>query len=119
MAKKKKDIPIIYKLQAEICSALAHPVRLQMLDLLAEGEKTCSELLEDLEISKANLSQHVSLMKSVGILESRREGTYQYIRLAFPQIKEACGMIRHLLLKRIEKREKQQADLKKQLKRGI
>ncbi len=105
-------------MQAEICAALAHPVRLQILDLLVAGEKTCSDLLNDLEISKANLSQHISLMKSAGILESRKKGTYQHLRLAFPQIKDACGMIRQLLLKRIEKQEKQQADLKKQLKQG-
>ncbi|MCC7404222.1 MAG: winged helix-turn-helix transcriptional regulator [Bdellovibrionales bacterium] len=119
MKKQKKTNPTIYELQAEICGALAHPVRLHLLELLTEGEKNCTELIETLKISKANLSQHLTLMKSVGIVESRRDGLYQYISLALPQIKDACGMVRQVLLKRLEKREKFEADLRKQLKRSV
>jgi len=114
----KKDLKqrTVYELQAEICSALASPVRLQILDLLAEGEQTVGELLAVLQIPKANLSQHLAVLKDAGILSSRKVGLYQYMSLALPKIKEACSLVRSVLVEKIALEEKQNADLIKKLK---
>ncbi|MCC6273504.1 MAG: winged helix-turn-helix transcriptional regulator [Deltaproteobacteria bacterium] len=92
----------IYDMQAEICKALAHPVRLRILDLISEGEKSGSQLLEILKIPKANLSQHLSVLKGAGILKERREGPSRILALAIPQIEEACELIRKVLAQRLQ-----------------
>ncbi len=114
--KRLSQAKTIYDLQAEICSALASPVRLQIIDLVSESEKTASEMLEVLEIPKANLSQHLAVLKDAGILQSRKEGLFQYMSLSLPKIKEACVLVRSVLLEKIAKEEKRNAEMIKELK---
>ena len=114
--KRQSQTKTIYDLQAEICSALASPVRLQILDLVSESEKTASELLEILEIPKANLSQHLAVLKDAGILRSRKEGLFQYMSLSLPKIKDACALVRSVLLEKIAMEEKRNAEMIKELK---
>jgi ArsR family transcriptional regulator len=97
-----KERDALYRMQAQICRVLAHPRRLHILDLLAAGEKSSSELLKSLGCTKVNLSQHLALMKSVGLVESRSQGREAFHRLAFAEIKDACGMIRSVLARRLE-----------------
>lgn len=92
----KKD-PEIYERQARICKAFAHPGRLQILDLLGQGERGVSELQEALGISKTSISQHLSVLKSAGVLATRREGKQIYCSLAMPEVKQACQLIRKVL----------------------
>ncbi len=120
MSKRKELKPsqkkTIYDLQAEICSALASPVRLQILDLISESEKTASELLEVLKIPKANLSQHLAVLKDAGILHARKKGLFQYMSLSLPKIKDACALVRSVLLEKIALEEKKNAELIKELR---
>jgi len=106
MATTKVPISIhteIYERQARICKAFAHPGRLQILDLLGEGERRVSELQEALGISKTSLSQHLSVLKSAGVLATRREGKQIYCSLAMPEVKQACQLIRRVLQAQIAK----------------
>jgi DNA-binding transcriptional ArsR family regulator len=92
----KRDTEI-YERQARICKAFAHPGRLQILDLLGQGERGVSELQEALGVSKTRMSQHVSILKSAGVLATRREGKQIYCSLAMPEVKQACQLIRKVL----------------------
>lgn len=114
--KTKSHTKTIYEMQAEMCSVLAHPVRIQILDLLAEKEKTASELLEVLKIPKANLSQHLAVMKDSGLLHCRKEGLYQYLSLALPKIKDACSVVRGLLIEKMAMEEKHNSEIIRQLR---
>lgn len=87
----------IYERQARICKAFAHPARLQILDSLGQGELGVSHLQEVLGISKTNMSQHMAVLKSVGVLSTRREGKQVYCSLALPEVKQACQLIRKVL----------------------
>ncbi len=87
----------IFERQARICKAFAHPGRLQILDLLGQGERGSSELQEALGISKTSLSQHLSVLRSAGVLTTRREGKQIYCSLAMPEVKQACQLIRKVL----------------------
>ncbi len=107
----------LYELQAEICHALSHPVRLHILDLLAERELNSTELLEVLEIPKANLSQHLSVLKDAGILKFRKEAQFQYYSLAIPKIKDACSLVRNILSDRLEEQSSLMNELQKNLKK--
>lgn len=87
----------IFERQARICRAFAHRGRLQILDLLGQGELGVSDLQEELGISKTNMSQHLSILKSVGVITTRREGKQIYCKLAMPEVKQACQLIRKVL----------------------
>ena len=92
----KKD-PEVFERQARICKAFAHPGRLQMLDLLGDGERRVAELQESLGISKTSISQHMAVLKAVGVLSTRREGRQIYCSLAMPEVKQACRLISKVL----------------------
>lgn len=108
--------PTIYDMQAEICAALANPVRMRILDLLSERERNVGDLLADLQVPKANLSQHLTVLKDAGIIRARKEGLYQYVSLAIPRIKDACALVRGVLLEKIANEEKMNLEIIKELK---
>ena len=83
--------------QVRICKAFANATRLRMLDLLGQREWPASELQDQLSISKPNLSQHLAILKSAGVVSTRREGKLVYCSLAFPEVKSACRLIRDVL----------------------
>lgn len=97
MRKKPNGDWELYERQAVICKAFANPTRLRLIDLLARGEKWASELQEGLGISKANLSQHLSILKAAGVVSTRREGKQLHCQIAAPEVKQAAGLFRSLL----------------------
>ncbi len=94
----------IYRLHAEVCKTLSNAKRLQILNLLRHGEMSVGELASKLQLREANVSQHLSLMRKYGILESRREGLNMYYRLAQPKVIEAFDIMREVLLDQLAKR---------------
>ncbi len=87
----------LYERQAQVCKSFANPTRLHILDLLGRRERSASELLEALGISKANLSQHVGILRNTGAVVTRRKGKQLFCALAFPEIKQACLLMREVL----------------------
>jgi ArsR family transcriptional regulator len=87
----------LFERQAQICKAFAHPGRLRILDLLGKGERGVSELQRELGISKTSISQQISILKSAGVLVTRRNGKQIYCSLAIPEVKQACQLIREVL----------------------
>ncbi len=92
-----QDSARLWELQAGICQLLSNPKRLQILNLLKWGELSVGAMVQFLGITKANLSQHLSLMRQRGILATRRQGTTIYYRLATPDITQACEIMREVL----------------------
>lgn len=110
----------VYKRQAEICSALSHPVRLQILDLLqGTAELSCTDMLGYIDIPKANLSQHLSKLKKAKLVGVRREGLFQYHFLLIPEIKSACNTVREVLVVQMNSQAKEQKELQESLKRSM
>lgn len=87
----------VFERQARICKAFANATRLQMLDFLGKRDWAASDLQEQLGISKANLSQHVAILKAAGIVGTRRKGRQVYFSLTMPEVKNACRLIRDVL----------------------
>ena len=85
---------------------MANPKRLQILNLLREKELSVGEMVQVLGVAKANLSQHLGLMRQKGIVIARRQGTTIYYRLAIPFITEACEIMREVLLATLAARDK-------------
>jgi len=87
----------LFERQAQVCKAFANPTRLHILELLGKRERSAAELLEALGVSKANLSQHVGILRNTGAIITRRKGKQLYCALAFPEIKQACLLMREVL----------------------
>jgi len=64
----------LYGLHVEICKAIAHPHRMKVLDLLRAGERCVCELAPEVGITESNLSQHLSILRKAGLVDTRREG---------------------------------------------
>lgn len=87
----------IYEMQAEICKTLTNPKRIEILNVLKNEEKTVSELVAALGVSKANVSQHLAVMRHKGILMTRRVGVNIYYRVTNPKVIEACALMKEVL----------------------
>ncbi|MCL4537783.1 MAG: metalloregulator ArsR/SmtB family transcription factor [Nitrospirae bacterium] len=87
----------IYELQAEVCKILSSPKRIEIISALKDGEKTVTELVEILGTPKANVSQHLAVMRLKGILRSRRDGVNIYYSIANPKVIEACNLMKEVL----------------------
>ena len=97
MANHREVDDQVYGLHADICSTLASPKRLKIINTLREKELSAAELLAILKIPKANLSQHMTVLRQKGVVAARREGNTVYYRLARPKILKAFDLMRELL----------------------
>jgi ArsR family transcriptional regulator len=85
------------EMTAEVLKAMAHPVRLGVIELLAEGEKTCTELFEQLGCSQSLMSQQLKILCQQKLVSIRREGTQKYCALQNPDfLKLFDCMSKHL-----------------------
>ena len=99
---------------ADICKTFSNPKRLEIINFLRDNaELTASQLLEKIDISKANLSQHMSVLIQKGVVKSRREGINIYYRLADDRITKACDIMREVLIARLESEAKALKEYKK------
>jgi DNA-binding transcriptional ArsR family regulator len=104
----------IFLLHANICKTLANPRRLEIIDALRGSEFTATQLVQKLYISKANLSQHMSILVQKGVVLSRREGINVFYKLSDTRITEACDLMREVLIKNL----KQNINMLKDIKRS-
>src|SRR3990172_5071074 len=101
-----KQNKTLFELQSDVCKTLASPKRLEILNALKEGEKTVSELVEILGVPKANVSQHLAVMRHKGILKSRREGVNIFYSVGNPKVIQACVLMREVLTEQMKERSK-------------
>ena len=92
----------VFNLQAEICKTLANPKRLEIIYALKEGELSAGELVKRLGIPKANVSQHLAILRQRRVVVSRRDGVNIYYSIANPKIVQACALMREMLMEQIK-----------------
>ncbi len=85
--------PEMMALVAERFKALGEPARLRLLNALRAGERTVSELMEDTELSQANVSKHLQLLHSLGFVNRRKEGLYVRYALANEDVFALCDLM--------------------------
>ena len=91
----------LHRMQADFCKGLSHPKRIYILDVLKRGEKTVNELSEITGIPQANLSQHLGILRHLGILQSRRSGLNIYYAVTDKRIVEACDLVQEAIAERL------------------
>jgi|SRR3989344_2951495 len=94
----------LYEIHAEMCKVFSNSTRLEILNLLKNKEMSVTELIEKTKLSQANISQHLSIMKSKGIVESNRKSKNTYYKLTNPKIIKAFDIIREVLSERLRSR---------------
>jgi DNA-binding transcriptional ArsR family regulator len=105
MEKAKIDMSI-FELQAEISKTMANPLRLAILHILKNGEKTVNDLAELTGVSQSNVSQHLALMRQRQIVKTRKSGVSIYYSVSSHKISQACDMMREVLLEQLRERQK-------------
>lgn len=81
---------------AAVARALADPKRLCVLERLADGERSVSDLSRDVGCQVPNMSQHLAVLRTAGVVSSRREGNTVFYRLADPQILEIYRLLQQV-----------------------
>lgn len=87
----------LYQLKAEFFKTLGHPVRIRVLELLSLREHAVSELLAEIEIEPANLSQQLAVLRRAGLVGTRKEGSAVHYSIASPQVSELMAVARAIL----------------------
>jgi ArsR family transcriptional regulator, virulence genes transcriptional regulator len=85
-----------YAKNANIYKILANSKRLEILNILKVGETGVEELLRITKLSKANLSQHLALMRHNGLVQTRRDGLNIHYRIVDPRIVAPCKILHNL-----------------------
>ncbi len=102
----------LYQLKAEFFKTLGHPVRIRVLELLAVREHAVAEMLPEVGVEAASLSQQLAVLRKANLVATRREGSNVYYSLTHPQIAELLRVARGILSGVLEGQAELLADLK-------
>ncbi len=91
----------IFHLHAEVCKSMANPTRLKILAALQDGEKAVDEMAAALKLPKANLSQHLAVLRHHRIVATRRAGLNVFYHCANPKMLKACELLRQVLIEQL------------------
>ena len=109
------DSKYIYRLHAEVCKALGHPTRIEVVEVLSKSELCFSDILEQVGGLKSTLSQNLSVMVDAGILKVRKESRCNYYSLTSNKVYKACQLMRELLIKNLERQNTVLSKIKSEL----
>jgi DNA-binding transcriptional ArsR family regulator len=87
----------LYKLKAEFFKTLGHPARIRILELLAVGELSVSELLAEVGLEGSHMSQQLAVLRRAGVVVARKQGNSVIYSLASPDMAELMLVARKVL----------------------
>lgn len=93
MTTTSADQEAVFESVAELFSLLSTPVRLKIISALCNGEKNVSQLLDEIETTQPNMSQHLSTLYRAGVLGRRRDSTQIYYRLQSERVATLCRAV--------------------------
>jgi len=96
----------LYGQFARIGKALSNPHRLEILELLAQSERTVDSLATEIGLSLANTSQHLQALRQAALVESRKDGLFVYYRLAGAEVFELSNVLRTVAERRLAELER-------------
>jgi rhodanese-related sulfurtransferase len=84
----------LYGQFGRVAKALSHPSRIELIDLLAQSERTVEDLARETTLSIANASQHLQVLRAAQLVDVRRQGPYKFYRIADSKVFEIWRAIR-------------------------
>lgn len=88
---------LLYEKQAEIAKAIAHPLRIAVIDFLKDGERCVCDIAEHVESERSNVSRHLAVMVNAGVLSCRKEGLKVFYWLRTPCVVDFLGCTTRVL----------------------
>ena len=101
-----KEKRLLFEKQAEITKAIAHPLRIAIVDFLKGGEQCVCDIAEHLGSERSNVSRHLSVMVSAGVLEYQKQGLKVMYRLKTPCILDFFSCVTDVLKQQVKDSEK-------------
>ena len=83
----------VFASAAELFRLLSTPMRLKIISALCQGEKNVSQLLEEIETTQPNMSQHLATLYRAGVLTRRRDATQMYYRIGSQRAASLCRAV--------------------------
>jgi DNA-binding transcriptional ArsR family regulator len=94
--------PPVYALKADFFRVLGHPVRVRLLQLMREGERTVGDLQAALELDSSGTSQHLGALRKQSLVATRREGTSVYYRVKDPRTLDLLELAKQIISSSLE-----------------
>lgn len=85
--------PETLDLVAERFKVLAEPMRLRILNCLRPGERTVTEIVEEIDAGQANVSKHLGMLHRHGLVGRRKDGLHVYYGIADPHVFRLCDIV--------------------------
>ncbi len=102
----KQNLEEIYQLHNEICRPLGDPKRIMLLNYLRDGPKTVGEMVEELELKQANVSQHLAILRHSLLVRTKREGSNIFYELADERIISVLDLLREILRGQLDQKRR-------------
>jgi ArsR family transcriptional regulator len=83
----------VFELAAEVFRVMSAPMRLKIISCLCNGEKNVSQLLEEIDTTQPNMSQHLNTLYQAGVLGKRREGVQIFYRIINDRVVTLCRAV--------------------------
>ena len=90
---KLTEQDLVFESAAELFGLLSTPVRLKIISAVCQGERNVSELLEQIDTTQPNMSQHLATLYRAGVLGRRRDGTQIYYKLQSERVATLCRAV--------------------------
>ncbi|KPL18391.1 MAG: hypothetical protein AMJ92_08095 [candidate division Zixibacteria bacterium SM23_81] len=107
----KSPSPELNRLTASVLKALAHPIRLQIVEVLREGERCVCEIVDSIEGQRSNISRHIGILMRAGLIEGRREGLRIFYRLKMPCVLSFFDCTHKVLIQQLRERARMLEEL--------
>ncbi len=101
-----KSQRLLFERQAEIARAIAHPLRIAIINFLKDGEQCVCDIAEHIGSERSNVSRHLSVMANAGLLEYRKEGLNVIYRLKYTCIVDFFACVSSVLKQQAKDSEK-------------
>jgi len=86
----------LHQMKADLFKAMGNPIRIRVLELLCERERSVGEMLADLEVGASAVSQQLAVLRASGLVQARREASTVYYSVTSPRMAELLAVARQL-----------------------
>jgi len=87
----------LYQLHASVCKGLADPKRLLIINAMRDGERSVTQICDELDLPQANVSQHLAVLRDKGLVTTRKDGQRVYYELSSDKIIKAVDLLREVM----------------------
>jgi len=101
-----KSRQLLFERQAEVAKAIAHPLRIAIVNFLKDGEQCVCDIAEHIGSERSNVSRHLSVMSNAGLLEYRKEGLKVIYRLKCACIVDFFSCVSRVLKQQAQDNER-------------